>query len=472
MLRAYFNSIKVPELRKRILFTFGILAVCRLAANIPVPGINPDGLKHLFAELAKTQAGSGVMGMVNIFSGGALQKFAVAALGIMPYISASIIIQLMTPVFPALEKLQREGDSGRQKISQWTRYLTLVICVVQGWMLAAGMENAGQLFGLSGSVNVVDNPGFMFRLTTVIIMMAGTMALMWLGEQITERGIGNGISIIITVNIISRLPEALVGMFNLLTAEVAPGESEFTMIHLVLMILFFLVVTAGAVALSQGVRQIPIRYAARRAGASSPVGQTTYMPLKVNFSGVMPLIFAGAVFMFVNLFLNYLAGLGAAADAGWFATTVSDISRSVVSFLTYGSNGYMVFLAVCIIVFSFFWVANQFNPVRIADDLKRGGAYVPGVRPGQPTAEYIDHTMTYITVVGTLGLVILAIIPVALSTGFNIPGAAAQFFGGSSLLIMVGVVLDVLRQIEANLVARNYDGFLSKGRLKGRRNSN
>lgn len=471
MLRAYFNSIKVPELRKRILFTFGILAICRLAANIPVPGIDPVGLKTLFAELAKSSTGNGVMGMVNIFSGGALQKFAIAALGIMPYISASIIIQLMTPVFPALEKLQREGDSGRQKISQWTRYLTLVICVVQGWMLAAGMENAGSLFGLSSNVNVVINPGFMFRLTTVVIMMAGTMALMWLGEQITERGIGNGISIIITVNIISRFPDAMAKMFGLLM-NTEPGAMEFTWVHLILMIAFFLAVTAGAVALCQGVRQIPIRYAARRAGASSPVGQTTYMPLKVNFSGVMPLIFAGAVFMFVNIFLNYLAGLGASQDAGKFATMVSDASRWLASFMAYGSNGYMVFFALCIIIFSFFWVANQFNPVRIADDLKRGGAYVPGVRPGQPTAEYIDHTMTYITVVGTLGLVFLALIPVMLSTGFNIPGAAAQFFGGSSMLIMVGVILDVLRQIEANLVARNYEGFLSKGRLKGRSKSN
>lgn len=471
MLRAYFNSIKVPELRKRILFTFGILAVCRLAANIPVPGIDPEGLKALFAALEKTNAGDGVMNMVNIFSGGALQKFAVAALGIMPYISASIIIQLMTPVFPALEKLQREGDSGRQKLTQWTRYLTLVICVVQGWMLAAGMENAASLFNLSGNIQVVSNPGFMFRFTTVIIMMAGTMALMWLGEQITERGIGNGISIIITVNIISRMPEAFGKMFGLLTAPTAPGEMEFTSIHLVLMIIFFLAVTAGAVLLNQGVRQIPIRYAARRAGASSPVGQTTYMPLKVNFSGVMPLIFAGAVTMFASILLGWLAGLGNTPDAGGFATTVSNIARSCMSILNPETAAYMVFLSLCIIVFSFFWVANQFNPVRIADDLKRGGAYVPGIRPGQPTADYIDHTMTYITVVGTLGLVILALIPNILTGSFGIPMVAAQFFGGSSMLIMVGVVLDVLRQIEANLVARHYDGFLSKGHLKGRRSS-
>lgn len=470
MLRAYFNSIKVPELRKRIIFTFGILAVCRLAANIPVPGIDPEGLNALFAALEKTNAGDGVMNMVNIFSGGALQKFAIAALGIMPYISASIIIQLMTPVFPALEKLQREGDSGRQKLTQWTRYLTLVICIVQGWMLAAGMENAASLFNLSGKIQVVSDPGFMFRFTTVIIMMAGTMALMWLGEQITERGIGNGISIIITVNIISRMPEAFGQMFRLLTAPTAPGEMEFTAIHLVLMIIFFLAVTAGAVLLNQGVRQIPIRYAARRAGASSPVGQTTYMPLKVNFSGVMPLIFAGAVVMFAGIILGWVSSATAGAETGSFLDYISSGSQWLQANIL-RDNGYMVFSSLCIIVFSFFWVANQFNPVRIADDLKRGGAYVPGIRPGQPTADYIDHTMTYITVVGTLGLVILALIPHILTGSFGIPMTAAQFFGGSSMLIMVGVVLDVLRQIEANLVARHYDGFLSKGQLKGRRSS-
>ncbi len=471
MLRAYFNSIKVPELRKRILFTFGILAVCRLAANIPVPGIDPEGLKALFAALEKTNAGDGVMNMVNIFSGGALQKFAVAALGIMPYISASIIIQLMTPVFPALEKLQREGDSGRQKLTQWTRYLTLLICAVQGSAVAIGMQNAPSLFGLNNSIQVVSNPGFMFCLTAVVIMTAGTMALMWLGEQITERGIGNGISIIITVNIVSRMPEAFGQMFSLLTAPKAPGEMEFTSIHLVLMIIFFLAVTAGAVLLNQGVRQIPIRYAERRAGASSPVGQTTYMPLKVNFSGVMPLIFAGAVVTFSGFFLGWLAGLGHSPDAGSFTTAISSLAASCMAILNFETVSHMIFMSLCIIVFSFFWVANQFNPVRIADDLKRGGAYVPGIRPGQPTADYIDHTMTYITVIGTLGLVILALIPNFLSGSFGIPYVAASFFGGSTMLIQVGVVLDVLRQIEANLVARHYDGFLSKGHLKGRRSS-
>jgi len=296
------------------------------------------------------------------------------------------------------------------------------------------------------------------------------MALMWLGEQITERGIGNGISIIITVNIISRMPEAFGQMFRLLTAPTAPGEMEFTAIHLVLMIIFFLAVTAGAVLLNQGVRQIPIRYAARRAGASSPVGQTTYMPLKVNFSGVMPLIFAGAVVMFAGIILGWVSSATAGAETGSFLDYISSGSQWLQANIL-RDNGYMVFSSLCIIVFSFFWVANQFNPVRIADDLKRGGAYVPGIRPGQPTADYIDHTMTYITVVGTLGLVILALIPHILTGSFGIPMTAAQFFGGSSMLIMVGVVLDVLRQIEANLVARHYDGFLSKGQLKGRRSS-
>ncbi len=466
MLKAFINSVKVPEIRKRILFTLGIIAIVRLAANIPVPGIDPEGLKALFAELSKSSTASGVLGMVNIFSGGALQKFAIAALGIMPYISASIIIQLMTPVFPMLEKLQREGDSGRQKISQYTRYLTLVICVIQGWMLAAGMENPGQI-GLP-DISVVTTPGFAFKLTTIVIMMATTMILMWLGEQVTERGIGNGISIIITVNIISRLPQAAISLVTLATGS-GEGESEFSLIYLVVTILFFVLITAMTVALSQGIRQIPLRYAARKAGATSSVGQTTYMPLKVNFSGVMPLIFAGAVLMFANIIVNFLAGLGNGQEnVSGFTEFVSGIARSVASFIAYGSGGYMLIFATCIIIFTFFWVANQFNPIRIADDLKRGGAYVPGIRPGQPTADYIDHTMTYITVIGTLGLVILALIPIVITTEFKALAPAAQFLGGSSLLIMVGVLLDVVRQIEASLVARNYDGFLSKGKIKGR----
>ncbi len=466
MLRAYFNSIKVPELRKKILFTFGILAICRLAANIPVPGIDTGQLKILFGQLSN-KAGSGVMGMVDIFSGGALQKFAIAALGIMPYISASIIIQLMTPVFPVLEKIQREGDSGRQKLTQWTRYLTLIICILQGGMLAASMENPGTIFGLDNAPQVVTSPGFMFKFTTIIILMAGTMALMWLGEQITERGIGNGISIIITVNIVSRAPQALTELVQLYTGvDGVPGR--FSLVGVLLLVAFFLFICAATVALCQGVRQIPVRYAARRAGASANIGQTTYMPLKVNFSGVMPLIFAGAVLTFGNLFIGWLANVGLGQDASGFAKACGSVGRFLSPYVSYGSNGYLVIFSICILIFAFFWVANQFNPIRIADDLKRGGAYVPGIRPGEPTAQYIDHTMTYIQVIGISALIVLALLPMIIAKQFSLSMTLTGFFGGSSLLIMVGVVLEVTRQIEANLVARNYDGFLSRGRLKGR----
>ncbi|MGL4854981.1 MAG: preprotein translocase subunit SecY, partial [Lentisphaeria bacterium] len=386
MLRAYFNSIKVPELRKRIFFTFAILAVCRLAANIPVPGINPEGLAQLFEDI-KNSSGSGVMDVVNIFSGGALQNFAIAALGIMPYISASIIIQLITPIIPALEKLQREGDSGRQQMNQITRWVTIVICIVQGLMLAAGMESPADLN--LANVQVVTTPGWMFRITTMLILMAGTLALMWLGEQITERGVGNGVSIIITVNIISRLPQAILELFNLTT------DQDFTTLHILLMVIFFLICTAGTVALNQGVRQIPIRYAARRAGASANVGQTTYMPLKVNFSGVMPLIFASAVLMFASMFFNYLASWSSSVtNPSGFDTAVSKFGQFFAPYLQHTSGVYLLVYSLCIIIFTFFWVANQFNPIRIADDLKRGGAYIPGVRPGEPTAQYIDHSMT------------------------------------------------------------------------------
>ena len=452
MLSAYINSIKIPELRKRILFTLAIIALCRLAANIPCPGVDIDALEELFSRMNRS-AGGGLFTMFDLFSGGALQNFAVAALGIMPYISASIIMQLMTPVIPSLEKLQREGESGRAKINQYTRYLTLLICLVQGSAAVRVMLNPGSVFRSGGDIQVVIVGGTLFAVGSVVILTAGTMLLVWLGEQITERGIGNGISLIITVNILSRLPSAAWQMVRLVRSGGAIGGVQFTLIHALILLAMFLIVCGATVALTQGVRKIPIRHAGRMAGRSGS-GQTSYLPLRVNFSGVMPIIFGSAILVFPRLVLN---AIEFTRLRGW------------ARFFQPGDPWYMVVFGAMIILFSYFWVANQFNPLQIADNLQKQSGYVPGIRPGQPTAEYLDATMTRITFAGSIFLTSIAVIPMLMANSLGVPYSIASFFGGTSLLIMVGVMLDTMRHVEAHLLSKHYDGFLRKGKLRSRR---
>ncbi|MCF7854519.1 MAG: preprotein translocase subunit SecY [Candidatus Pacebacteria bacterium] len=452
MLSAYVNSVKIPELRQRILFTLGIIALVRIAANIPCPGIDTAALEQLFQNMRETSGGGrGLLGIFDLFSGGALQRFAVAALGIMPYITASIVMQLLMPVIPALEKLRNEGETGRQKINQYTRYLTLVVCVVHGTAAVKIMNNPGAVFRGVGQVNLILNPGPVFTISTVIILAAGTMLLVWLGEQITDRGIGNGITLIITVNIVSRLPSAFWGLVTLVRGGVEGGGN---IINVLLLVVMFFVVCAGTVALTQGQRKIPIRHARRMAGRQMTAGQTSYLPLRVNFSGVMPIIFGSAILTFPRMVLQWIPFT---RNRGW------------VSWFTYGTNSYMIMFGVVIIVFSYFWVATQFNPIQIADNLQKQGGYIPGIRPGQPTAEFLDTTMTRITFAGALFLTAIAVLPMIMANEFQIPFTVAAFFGGTSLLIMVGVLLDTLRQVEAYLLSHHYDGFLSKGRLRSRR---
>ena len=456
MFSALRNCLKIVELRKRIFFTFGIIALCRVAANVPCPGIDPRALEDLFTELEQSSGGaSGIVGMVNLFSGGALQRFAVAALGIMPYISASIIMQLMTPVVPQLQKLRREGESGHQKITQWTRYMTLGICIVQGFLLAKGMENPSALLGRSVP-DVVVNPGTGFQLMTVIILTCGTMILMWLGEQITDRGVGNGASLIITVGILEQLPSATYAMWSLLQTQ-GTGEQQFTIIHVVLIFALFLAVTAATVLITVGVRRVPIQYARATAGRKGSMGQSSYIPLRINFANVMPIIFASAILMFPPILIN------------WAAYYISWMSKLAALF-AYGSVWYMAIYGALIIVFSYFWVANQFNPIQIADDLKRQGAYIPGIRPGKPTSDFLDKTMTRVTCAGAIFLTVLALFPMVISQQLKIPFIIASFFGGASLIIIVGVLLDTVRQIESHLLMHHYDGFLEKGHLRSRRN--
>lgn len=453
LLSGYKNCFKIPELKSRIWFTLGVIALCRLVSLIPCPGVNPQGLKELFSG---SQGEGGVLDMLNLFSGGAIEQFAVGALGIMPYISASIIMQLMTPVIPQLERLLREGESGHKKYNQYMRYMTLAICIVQGVMYASVMSNPTSI-GLKGD-SVVLNPGFGFTVMTVITLTAGAMLVMWLGEMVTERGIGNGASLIITVNIVARLPGALQTLWKQLSIGSSSGEGELNLIHIMILIVMFLAVTAATVALTLGAYRVPIRYASKRMQGigGTATAQTSFLPLRVNYSGVMPIIFAGAIISFPVMLLKYLPQ-----------------DNSVVVWLEmnlqYGSTGYLLVYGAMILIFSFFWVANQFNPIKIADDLQKNGGYIPGIRPGQPTSDFLGHTMDRITLAGALFLAGLAVLPMLLSRSLGIQPTISQFFGGTSLLIIVGVTLETLQQIENHLIARNYEGFMEKGRLRSRR---
>ncbi len=452
MLSAFVNSFKVEELRKRILFTMGLVFICRLISVVPTPGVDAAALHQLVQEISQ-RVGGGFLGLIDLFSGGAMSNCAIGALGIMPYISASIIFQLLTAVVPALERLAREGDSGRQKLAQYTRYFTVILCVLQGYFMAVTLENPSALFG-SDVGNIVNmTPGIGFRLLTVVTMTTGTMMLMWLGEQITQGGIGNGISLIITINIISRLPGAVQAGIRMFS-PVGGGESQFSMFHLAGLLIMMFLVVAGTTAVTQAQRKIPIQYAKRVVGRKVYGGQSTYMPLRINYSGVMPIIFASAILMFPQKILEMIP---------------TDFCRHLAVSLHMGKALYLVLYALLILFFSYFWVATVFNPVQIADDLKKAGGYIPGIRPGLSTAQFLDRTMTRITLAGAVFLTVIAVIPSVMAGKFNIPWIVASFFGGTSLLIIVGVMLDTMRQVESHLVMRHYDGFLKKGKLRGRR---
>jgi len=454
MFKAFINAFKIKELRNRILFSAAVVIVCRVAANIPCPGVNTANLKVYFDKLSQETAGN-FLGMIDLFSGGALQQFAVGALGIMPYISASIIMQLLVPVLPALERLKREGEAGMNKINQYTRYLTIVICLIQGAMTAIAMthpERLGLPSALPGQPLVSGNVSA-FVFFSVIILTCGTMILMWLGEKITDKGIGNGVSIIITIGIIDRLPKAIAQLYDMYQSGGAAGGGHFRLPHVLLLIIIFAVVTALTIILCQGVRKVPIQMARKTVG-NKVAGGSTYMPLKVNFPGVMPIIFAGAILMFPPMLLRLIPNPQIAALQQYF---------------NHGSYSYMLMYGLLILAFSYFWVSNMFNPVQIADNLKKEGAYVPGIRPGKPTCDYLDDLMTLITFAGAIFLCALSIFPMLLTVWLKIPYAVASFFGGTSLLIIVGVTIDTLSQMESLLVMKNYEGFLKRGRLRSRR---
>ncbi len=456
MWKAFLNILKVKELRKRLLFTALIIVLVRVASNIPCPGVNPTALEKFIHDMGATSSG-GFVSLIDLFSGGALAHFALGALGIMPYITASIIMQLLVPVFPALEKISREGDTGRQKIAQYTRYLTIVVCVIQGAMVAMAMVNPSRLGLPNPSEPLYIGSVSVFVPITVLVITCTTMMFTWMGEQITERGIGNGVSLIITINIISRLPAAIFDLVDMAVKGSTPDGSTFKPVQLLLLLLVFCAVTAATILLSQGYRRIPIQMVRKTVG-NQMSGGTTYMPLKVNFANVMPIIFAGAILMIPGYLFQAMTQ----------QTGSGSIWHSLYVFFRQDGPGYMVAYAVLILLFSFFWVANQFNPLQIADNLKKEGAYIPGISPGQATANFLDMTMTRVTTGGALFLMVLALFPMLLYSNFRIPFMVAQFFGGTSLLIMVGVVLDTMSQLESHLTMRHYDGFLKSGRLRGR----
>src|SRR5437868_8950441 len=460
MISAFLNTVKIPELRRRILFTLAIIVIVRLGAAITTPGVNQAVLQEWFRSTADKQGG--VAALFNLFSGGALENCAIFSLGIMPYISASIMMQLLTAVIPQLGRLAKE-DGGRQKIMQYTRYATVVLCLVQGWLLSVSFQHPESyqtmLPGITDvthrlGIDLVENLGMSFRIITALTLTTGTMFLMWLGDQITERGIGNGISLIITIGIVARLPAALAQAWKTFVPSAGSGTTPSNPFVLVLMIAFLFIVIAAVIAVTQGVRKITVQYAKRVVGRKMYGGQTQYMPLKVNYAGVMPIIFAFALLLFPATIVGYVG-------------KNSPIAARIVGALNNGWPHYVV-LAAMIFFFSYFWVATQFQPSQIADDLKKYGGYIPGVRPGKPTAGFLDFTMTRLTFAGAIFLTLIAVLPSLLSQGLNVPMITAQFFGGTSLLIILGVMLDTMRLVETHLIQRHYDGFLRKGRIRGR----
>ena len=454
------NCFKIPELKSRILFTLGLLAVCRLLAVIRIPGLNGQALSDFFSR-QQGAGGGGLLGMYNTFAGGAFEHCAIGSLGIMPYISATIIIQLLTAVVPRLSKLVRE-EGGRTKIIQYGRYLTVLLCIGQGIYFAGNWLHPETVFrGFQGTLVLTENH-FFYYLVTVTVMTAGTMLLMWFGEQITERGIGNGVSLVITIGILARLPNAVQGAIDMFSTHGGTTEPMHNIVTTgTVLVLLLMLVIGGVIAITQAQRKIPVQYAQRAVGRKMYAGGTSFMPLRVNYAGVMPIIFAQSILMFPQPVCSWLAN-------AIKVPFLQEFFRTVAIQLGYGSFLYLTIYSMMILFFSYFWVATQFNEIQIADDLKKNGGYIPGVRPGQGTSDYLHHAMSRITLAGAIFLTVIATIPIILSRKMGIDQNVAQFFGGTSILIAVGVLLDTMRQVESHLMMRHYDGFLKKGKIRGR----
>ena len=429
---------KATELKKRLWFVLGALVIYRLGTYIPLPGIDPVALADLFSR----QSG-GILGQFDMFAGGALSRMSLFALNVMPYISASIIMQLMTAVVPSIEELKKEGETGRKKINQYTRYLTVLLATVQGYGIAVGLENSTSSVG-----SVVINPGLFFEVSTVITVVGGTMFLMWLGEQITQRGVGNGISLIIYAGIVANLPSALATTFELGRTNVLPT----------LLIVFLLIMAVGVIAVivfvERAQRRIVVQYPKRQVGNRMFGGESSHMPLKLNTAGVIPPIFASSLLLMPATF----AGFGGAGGG-------SDLLTQITAYLGRGQPGYLILYVTMIVFFAFFYTAIVFNPSDTADNLKKYGGFIPGIRPGKNTADYLDFVLTRLTVMGAGYLAAVCILPEILISQYNVP----FYFGGTSLLIVVSVTMDTVGQVHAHMLAHQYEGLIKKSKLRGRR---
>lgn len=435
------NIFKIPELRQRILYTLALLVVVRLGSQVTIPGVD----SYLLAEAMSNQTSNNLFGMFDMFVGGAFSNAAIFALGIMPYISASIIIQLMGAVVPYFQKLQQEGEEGRKKITQLTRYFTILICLFQGWGVTIHLTNL-----TTGNAHIVplEVQGIGFTISAVFFLVAGTAFMMWIGEQITDKGIGNGISLIIFIGIINRLPFAVFDEYRLVSAGTNNIVIE------IVIVAFMVLIIAGVVLVTQGTRRIPVQYAKRVVGRKVYGGVTQYIPLRVNTAGVMPIIFAQSIMFIPGTLLSFFPD--------------NEFIQSLGSYIIYGSVGYTVGIAFLVVFFTYFYTAIAFNPKDVADNMKKQGGFVPGIRPGKQTSEFIDNILTKITLPGSIFLAIITILPQFVSE-FGVSQSFASFFGGTSLLIMVGVALDTLQQIESHLLMRHYDGFMKSGKIKSRR---
>ena len=444
--KGFANCFRIEELRNKILFTIGIIAVYRIGCYIPTPGINGAALNEFFHRMDTTTGGGNVFGIMNMFSGGALGKMTIFSLGVMPYISSSIIMQLLTAVIPSLEKLSKEGQAGYKKINQFTRYGTVGLGAIQSFFIALWLESPSTFGGLQ----IVNDPGWGFRLTTMITLTTGTLFLMWLGERIQERGVGNGTSLIITAGILASAPTA----YHYLQLLLSPNNGgQLQPMAIVLMVFFLISVILGVTLISQAQRRIPVQYARRTVGTQTMGGQGTFIPLKVDTAGIIAIIFAQSIILFPATIASFMPNSQLQHVANW-------ISR--------GHAGYYSIYAVLIMFFCYFYTAIVFNPVDVAENLKKHGGFVPGVRPGKETADYLDYVLTRITLVGSGFICFIAVMPDMIMAWFKVPYLVASFFGGTGVLITVGVMLDTMKQIESHLQMHHYEGFMKTGHLRGR----
>jgi preprotein translocase subunit SecY len=456
MLEALRKTLSIPELKTKIVFTLMMLLLCRIGTFIPVPGINADVAISLFKYA--TGGGQNLFQLVDIFSGGAFAKMTVLALGVMPYIQASIIIQILIAAVPSMQREIRESpDQGRRKLSKWTRFATLLLAVIQSTLFArfalgVNLSSPGiilpeivdmKLFGIS----------WLFFLTVIVTMTAGSLFLMWIGEQITEKGIGNGMSLIISVGILASFPSMIGSIIQQLNLT-SQDTGQLTFPTLLVLCALFVLIIVGTILVIQGQRRIPLQYARRIVGRHEVQGGTSHIPLKINYSGVIPVIFASTLLMFPATIGQFM---GKNTWLGQFG-----------NYLTPGTWTYMCLYVLLILAFTYFWTATQFKPEQIASDMKKNGAFIPGIRPGKPTQEYLEFTMGRITLAGAVFLAIIAILPALVGRLMGVDANISQFFGGTSLLILVGVILDTTKQIESHLLMKRYDGFMSRGRLRGR----